>query len=77
MNIEIVSGSPRQQSMTYRLAKYLQDHLRGKTTHQVSIIDVREWNFPTLQEEVYTSVDNTPDHYKPLARECLQPTLLL
>jgi len=28
---------------------------------------VREWNFPTLQEVVYTSVDNTPDHYNPLA----------
>lgn len=68
MNIEIVSGSPRQQSITYRLALFLMRHLRTKTNHEVNIIDVREWNFPTLQEVVYSSVDNTPEHYKPLAQ---------
>jgi NAD(P)H-dependent FMN reductase len=67
MNIEIVSGSPREQSITFRLALFLQKHLREKTDHTVNIIDVREWNFPTLQEEVYASVENTPDPYKPLA----------
>jgi NAD(P)H-dependent FMN reductase len=67
MNIEIVSGSPRQESVTYRIAIFLQKCLRSKTSHNVNIIDVREWNFPTLQEVVYTSVDNTPEHYKPLA----------
>jgi NAD(P)H-dependent FMN reductase len=67
MNIEIVSGSPRQESVTYRVALYLQKCLSEKTEHNVNIIDVREWNFPTLQEVVYSSVDNTPEHYKPLA----------
>ena len=68
MNIEIISGSPRKQSVTYRLALFLKKHLSNKTNHQVNIIDVREWNFPTLQEEVYSSVENTPEHYKPLAK---------
>ncbi len=68
MNIEIVSGSPRKESTTFRLAIFLQEQLRQKTTHQVGILDVREWNFPTLQEEVYSSEQKTPDHYKPLAR---------
>lgn len=68
MNIEIVSGSPRRESVTYRLAVFLQNLLQKKTSHNVGILDVREWNFPTLQEEVYTSVDRTPDPYKPLAK---------
>lgn len=67
MNIEIVSGSPRKESITYRVALFLQKHLRETKEHNVNIIDVREWHFPTLQEVVYSSVDNTPDNYKPLA----------
>ncbi len=67
MNIEIVSGSPRKESVTYRMAVYLKNYLECKCKHRVNIIDVREWNFPTLQEVVYSSVDNTPDNYKPLA----------
>ncbi len=67
MNIEIVSGSPRKESVTFRLAMFLEKLLKEKTAHQVNIIDVRVWNFPTLQEVVYSSVENTPDAYKPLA----------
>jgi NAD(P)H-dependent FMN reductase len=68
MNIEIVSGSPRKESVTFRLALFLQKLLKEKTAHNINILDVREWNFPTLQEQVYSSIDNTPDDYKPLAR---------
>lgn len=68
MKIEIVSGSPRQESITYRLALFLKKQFEEKTKHEINIIDVREWNFPTLQEVVYSSVDNTPEHYKPLAQ---------
>lgn len=66
MKIEIVSGSPRKESRTYRLAVYLQKYLQENSAHSVNIIDVREWNFPTLQEEVYSSIENTPERYKPL-----------
>jgi len=68
MNIEIVSGSPRKGSVTYRLAVFLKKLLQEKTVHNINIIDIREWNFPNLQEQVFSSVDNTPDYYKPLAR---------
>lgn len=68
MNIEIVSGSPRQESVTYRIALFLQKTLQAITSHNIEIIDVREWHFPDLQEEVYSSVANTPEHYKPLAK---------
>lgn len=72
MNIEIVSGSPRQSSVTVRVALHLRKLLTETTPHQVGIIDVREWNFPTLQEEVYASVDQTPDPYKPLAKRMFE-----
>lgn len=72
MNIEIISGSPRKNSNSYRLALYLQKHLQTTTNNQVGIIDIREWNFPTLQEEVYASVEATPDPYKPLAKRMFE-----
>lgn len=72
MNIEIVSGSPRRESVTYRIALFLQKNLQEKTQHNVNIIDVREWNFPALQEEVFSSVAKTPEHYKPLAKRMFE-----
>lgn len=66
MNIEIISGSPRENSVTNRVALFLQKHLSAHTTHTVNIIDVRDWNLPLLQQ-VFTSVEKTPDAYKPLA----------
>ena len=66
MNIEIISGSPRTNSVTHRLALFLQKHLRATTQHQVNIIDVRDWKLPLL-EKVFNSVENTPEAFKPLA----------
>jgi NAD(P)H-dependent FMN reductase len=66
MNIEIISGSPRKESATHRVALYLKNHLEQHTNHQVNIIDVREWNLPLL-EEVFTSVETTPEEFKPLS----------
>lgn len=68
MNIEIISSSPRKNSVSFRLALFLQKHLQAISQHHVNIIDVRELNFPTLQEEVYSSVEVTPEKYKPLAK---------
>ncbi len=66
MNIEIIAGSPRKESVTNRVAVYLQKYLTAKTSHTVNIIDVRDWNLPLLQQ-VFTSVEHTPDAFKPLA----------
>jgi NAD(P)H-dependent FMN reductase len=68
MNIEIISGSPRTESVTFREALFLKNYLLNQTAHQAGIIDVREWNFPALQQGVFSSVDNTPAEYKPLAQ---------
>jgi len=66
MNIEIIAGSPRTNSVTHRLALFLQKHLTATTQHQVNIIDVRDWKLPLL-EKVFSSVETTPEQFKPLA----------
>jgi NAD(P)H-dependent FMN reductase len=67
MNIEIIAGSPRQNSVTFRVALFLKQYLEANSHHQVNIIDVREWNLPLL-ENVFTSVEDTPEAFKPLSR---------
>jgi len=66
MNIEIVSGSPRKASISYRIALHLKAALASKTDHNIGLIDVRDWDMGLLQE-VWTSVEKTPDQFKPLA----------
>ena len=67
MRIEIISGSPRAKTVTFRLALFIQKTLKARTAHEVGIIDLREHNLPLI-ESVFTSVDTTPEKYKPLAR---------
>ncbi|MBG9375143.1 NAD(P)H-dependent oxidoreductase [Panacibacter sp. DH6] len=68
MNIEIISGSPRQESLSRRVAVFLQRYMREKTEHNINLIDVREWSLPLLQQEVFTSVERTPEALQPLAK---------
>lgn len=67
MNIEIIAGSPRKESTTYRLVLFLKRYMSDKTEHNIDILDVRDWEFPALQE-VFTSPDRTPENLKPLAK---------
>jgi NAD(P)H-dependent FMN reductase len=71
MNIEIISGSPRKESVTNRVALHLEKTLRSKTQHNINNIDVREWNMQCLQEEIYTTVESAPKEFKPLAERML------
>ncbi len=66
MNIEIISGSPRKDSVTHRVALFLKHYLSTKTAHNINIIDVRDWNLPLLQH-VFASVEKTPEAFRPLA----------
>ncbi len=68
MKIEIIAGSPRQNSITYRLALFLKNYLIGHTTHHVDIIDARDWPFESLQQDVYMNIDAAPDHLKPVVK---------
>lgn len=66
MNIEIISGSPRETSVTNRLAIFLEKELKAKTNHHIGLIDVRKWNLGLLNN-VFSSVEKTPEAFKPLA----------
>lgn len=68
MRIAIISASPRVQSVTHRVALFLQNHFGEHTSHEIDMIDVRDYQMPLLQE-VWTSVENTPDEWKPLAEK--------
>ncbi len=67
MKIEIVSGSPRKESVTFRLALFLEKILKERTSHQVQILDVREFPFPLL-ERVFTSPEKAPEALRPAAQ---------
>jgi len=70
MRIEIISGSPRGNSITNRVALNLKNQIEEKTEHEVNIIDVRENEMPLLQA-VFTSVDSTPEPFKEVAHRML------
>ena len=63
MKIEIISGSPRTNSTTFRVALFLKNWLEKNTDHEIGLIDRREWGLPPL-ETVFNSVTNTPDKFK-------------
>lgn len=67
MQIEIISGSTRENSITYRIALHLKNVLEQTTSHEVGIIDSREHSMPQL-ESVYTSVDAAPPEHRELAK---------
>ena len=66
MKIEIISGSPRVNSVTRRVALNLKKWLDTNSDHETDIIDMKDWNLPPVQS-VFVSVDRTPDQFKALA----------
>lgn len=66
MRIEIVSGSPRQHSITHRLALHLYKTFQEKTDHEVGLLEVRRYPLPLLQK-VFASVEETLEPFKELA----------
>lgn len=67
MNIEILSGSPRKESVTHRVALYLQKYFQEKTQHNTGIIDVRDWDVPALLQSGWSSPEKAPEALRPLA----------
>lgn len=66
MRIEVLSGSPRDNSLTRRLALHLVQALQQASGHEVGLIDLEEWHLPPV-EAVFTSVQDTPEKYQPMA----------
>ena len=67
MKIEIISGSPRTNSVTRRVAIHLKDWLSQNSNHDVDIIDMRDWNIPPIQA-AWSSIDKAPVEFQPLAK---------
>lgn len=70
MRIEIISGSPRGNSITNRVALHLKKTIQERTDHEIDIIDVRENELPLLQS-IFTSVEATPEPYKEVTERML------
>ena len=68
MKIEIISGSPRTQSVTHRLALHLQKKLSDKTSHKIGLIDLRDVNLST-EHDVFSTVEKTPESFRELSQK--------
>lgn len=66
MKIEIISGSPRINSVTHRVALHLKNWLSQNSEHEVNVIDMKDWNVPAIQS-VWVSLEKVPVEFKPLA----------
>ncbi len=71
MKIEIISGSPRPNSVTKRVAIHLYQRLKQTTDHEIGLIDLQDWNLPPLQSP-FTSIEHTPDEFKPLSKRIFE-----
>lgn len=65
MRIEIISGSPRTNSLTRRVALFLHQFLQANSEHEIGLIDLREHQLPFVQK-VITSVHEGPQPHKDL-----------
>jgi NAD(P)H-dependent FMN reductase len=72
MNIEIISGSPRINSVTHRVVLYLKKYLNNTTEHNVNVIDVRDWEINVLQQEIFRSTETSPVEFMPLAKRMFE-----
>jgi NAD(P)H-dependent FMN reductase len=71
MKIEIISGSPRLNSVTRRVALHLEKHFMNNSGHEVGLIDLREWGLPAIQT-VFKSAENTPLEFQPLSKRIFE-----
>ncbi|MFL5773570.1 MAG: NADPH-dependent FMN reductase [Flavisolibacter sp.] len=68
MKIAIISGSPRGNSMTVRVALHLKMEIEKISDHEIDIIDLRDVETPQLQT-VFTTVDAAPEELRNVAEQ--------
>lgn len=71
MRIEILSGSPRTNSVTRRVALYIQNWLSQNTKHETGLIDMKDWSVPPVQS-VWVTPDKAPVEFQPLAKRIFE-----
>ena len=67
MKIEILSGSPRINSVTRRVAIHIKNWLAQNSSHEVDIIDMQDWSVPPVQS-VWVTPEKAPEELQPLAK---------
>ena len=68
LRILVISGSPRKESNSARIAQHLHNLIKQVGKYDVDLLDVREHHLPQF-ESVFESLDTTPEPYKPLAEK--------
>jgi len=69
MKITIISGSPRHQSITIRVAKFLNAYFVEKyPQHQYDFVAMNENNLPFV-EKAWSTVNDAPEEFKVLAEK--------
>jgi len=69
MKITIISGSPRTQSITVRVAKFLQHYLNNTfNTHTFDLVVMSENELPFV-DKVWSTINDAPDQFKPLVEK--------
>ncbi len=76
MKIAILSGSPRANSQTHRVALHLKKQLSENTHHEAEIISLQEWNLPPVQS-VWVSPDKAPAAFRLLATAIFEADALI
>lgn len=71
MKIEIISGSPRINSVTRRVALHIKNWLDQNTQHEVDIIDMKDWSIPPVQS-VWVTAEKAPVELQPLAQRVFE-----
>ncbi len=66
MNIVLLSGSPRQGSLSHRVALHLYQHLQDTTEHAIQLISLQEHSLPPIQA-VWSSAEKAPEQYRQVA----------
>lgn len=68
MKITIISGSPRKQSVTVRVARFLMGYLKTKyPAHEYSLIEMSEHELPFVQK-VWSTLNDVPEQFKAVAQ---------
>lgn len=69
MKITIVSGSPRKESITVRIAKHLLKFFSEKyPAHEVQLVNLQESQIPFV-EKVWSTLNDVPEEFKAVAEK--------
>lgn len=69
MKITIVSGSPRKNSVTVRVALFLRKYFSEKyPAHQFELVNLQDFQVPFI-EKVWSTIHDVPDEFKPMAEK--------